>query len=149
MRLFCVAGGRDKQHAVRVFCRVARSLGRSVGGRSVVGRSVGRSCSFQAKKKVLFNNATLKINHGQRYGFLGPNGQGKTTLLKMIAAKELRIPRAVDFLMVDQEIVADDTPVRVLSEHPGPDHQHSPPPATSTLNDAANCACWPSLTAFS
>jgi ABC-type Fe3+/spermidine/putrescine transport system ATPase subunit len=42
---------------------------------------------------------------------LGPNGQGKTTLLKMIAARELRIPRSIDFLMVDQEIVADDTPV--------------------------------------
>jgi len=69
----------------------------------------------QAKNKVLFDNATLKINDGQRYGFLGPNGQGKTTLLKMIAAGELRIPKAIDFLMVDQEIVADDTPVRPLA----------------------------------
>eukprot|EP00750_Incisomonas_marina_P001864 INCI11732.2.p1 GENE.INCI11732.2~~INCI11732.2.p1 ORF type:complete len:1192 (+),score=391.74 INCI11732.2:267-3842(+) len=66
--------------------------------------------TITAKNKVLFNNATLKINNGQRYGFLGPNGQGKTTLLKMIAAGELRIPRSIDFLMVDQEIVADDTP---------------------------------------
>ena len=73
------------------------------------------SLVVQAKNKVLFDNATLKINDGQRYGFLGPNGQGKTTLLKMIAAGELRIPKAIDFLMVDQEIVADDTPVRPLA----------------------------------
>ena len=66
---------------------------------------------------IILSDSFLMISFHMkfRYGFLGPNGQGKTTLLKMIAARELRIPRAIDFLMVDQEIVADDTPVRVFT----------------------------------
>lgn len=40
---------------------------------------------------------------------MAPNGAGKSTLLKMIAAKELVIPPRVDFLYVEQEVVADDT----------------------------------------
>lgn len=41
---------------------------------------------------------------------MGPNGAGKSTLLKMIAARELVIPPRVDFLYVEQEVIADDTP---------------------------------------
>lgn len=40
---------------------------------------------------------------------MAPNGAGKSTLLKMIAAKELLMPPRVDFLYVEQEVVADDT----------------------------------------
>ena len=40
----------------------------------------------------------------QRYGFVGPNGQGKTTLLKMIASKDLKIPPRIDVLYVEQEV---------------------------------------------
>ena len=35
---------------------------------------------------------------------------GKSTLLKMIAAGELKVPPRVDFLYVEQEVLADDTP---------------------------------------
>jgi ATPase subunit of ABC transporter with duplicated ATPase domains len=40
----------------------------------------------------------------QRYGFVGPNGQGKTTLLKMIASGNLKIPPRIDVLYVEQEV---------------------------------------------
>ena len=52
---------------------------------------------------------------GRRYGLLGPNGQGKSTLLKMIACRELAIPPNIDILYVEQEAEADEsTPVEVV-----------------------------------
>ena len=52
---------------------------------------------------------------GRRYGLLGPNGQGKSTLLKMIACRELAIPPNIDILYVEQEAEADSaTPVEVV-----------------------------------
>lgn len=65
--------------------------------------------SINAHSKILFENASLRINAGGKYGLVGPNGQGKTTLLKMIALKELKIPPNIDNLYVEQEVVADDT----------------------------------------
>jgi ATP-binding cassette subfamily F protein 1 len=41
---------------------------------------------------------------------VGPNGKGKSTLLKMIASRDLILPPRVDFLYVEQEVQADDTP---------------------------------------
>merc|ERR1719183_734033 len=38
------------------------------------------------------------------------DGKGKSTLLKMIASKDLILPPRVDYLYVEQEVVADDTP---------------------------------------
>ena len=46
---------------------------------------------------------------GRRYGLIGPNGQGKSTLLKMIACRELAIPPNIDILYVEQEIEADES----------------------------------------
>ena len=66
--------------------------------------------SISAAGKILFKDATLMIGQGRRYGLVGPNGKGKSTLLKMIASRDLRIPPRVDFLYVEQEVEADDTP---------------------------------------
>ena len=63
-----------------------------------------------AHDKELFKGADLRVVHGRRYGLIGPNGQGKTTLLKHIAARELAIPARIDVLYVEQEVLADDTP---------------------------------------
>ncbi|RQM22894.1 hypothetical protein B5M09_007106 [Aphanomyces astaci] len=65
--------------------------------------------TINAHNKLLYDNASLHINHGGKYGLVGPNGQGKTTILKMIALGELRIPPKIDCLYVEQEVVADDT----------------------------------------
>ena len=46
---------------------------------------------------------------GRRYGLIGPNGQGKSTMLKMIACRELAIPPNIDILYVEQEIEADES----------------------------------------
>jgi ATP-binding cassette subfamily F protein 1 len=66
--------------------------------------------SISAAGKILFKDAALTIGHGRRYGLVGPNGRGKSTLLKLIASRELRLPPRIDFLYVEQEVVADDTP---------------------------------------
>ncbi|CAI5740123.1 unnamed protein product [Peronospora farinosa] len=65
--------------------------------------------SINAHNKLLYDNASLHINAGGKYGLVGPNGQGKTTILKMIALGELKIPPKIDCLYVEQEVVADDT----------------------------------------
>lgn len=46
---------------------------------------------------------------GRRYGLVGRNGLGKTTLLRMISSKQLKIPSHITILHVEQEVVGDDT----------------------------------------
>jgi ATP-binding cassette subfamily F protein 1 len=65
--------------------------------------------TINAHNKLLYDNASLHINAGGKYGLVGPNGQGKTTILKMIALGELKIPPKIDCLYVEQEVVADET----------------------------------------
>lgn len=68
------------------------------------------SFNISAAGKILFQDAAFNIGHGKRYGLVGPNGRGKSTLLKMIASGDLVLPPRVDFLYVEQEVVADNTP---------------------------------------
>ncbi|XP_068779965.1 ATP-binding cassette sub-family F member 1 [Struthio camelus] len=66
--------------------------------------------SISAHGKELFVNADLYIVAGRRYGLVGPNGKGKTTLLKHIANRALSIPPNIDVLLCEQEVAADETP---------------------------------------
>ncbi|MGK3756118.1 MAG: ATP-binding cassette subfamily F protein 1 [Bacillariaceae sp.] len=66
--------------------------------------------SISAAGKILFKDASLTIAHGRRYGLVGANGRGKSTLLKMIASRDMMLPPRIDFLYVEQEVVADNTP---------------------------------------
>ncbi|XP_076889186.1 ABC transporter F family member 4-like, partial [Bidens hawaiensis] len=66
------------------------------------------SFSVSASSKELLKNASLKISHGKRYGLVGPNGKGKSTLLKLLAWRKLPVPKNIDVLLVEQEIAGDD-----------------------------------------
>ncbi|CAN0417386.1 unnamed protein product [Pylaiella littoralis] len=67
--------------------------------------------SIAAPKRELLRDADLRLAAGKRYGLLGPNGRGKSTLLRFLAARELPVPAAVDVLLVEQEAEASERPV--------------------------------------
>ncbi|KAL4652227.1 hypothetical protein ACB094_01G191500 [Castanea mollissima] len=64
--------------------------------------------SVSARGKELLKNTSVKISHGKRYGLVGPNGMGKSTLLKLLAWRKIPVPRNIDVLLVEQEVVGDD-----------------------------------------
>jgi len=66
--------------------------------------------SISARGKELFVNASLTVTAGRRYGLVGPNGMGKTTLLVHIARRQLKIPPNIDVLLCEQDIQVDETP---------------------------------------
>lgn len=59
--------------------------------------------------RVLLTGADLLLAGGRRYGLVGRNGLGKTTLLRMISEKQLQIPSHISILHVEQEVVGDET----------------------------------------
>ena len=64
---------------------------------------VVKGLSISAPEKPLLVNADLALVAGRRYGLVGANGRGKSTLLRFLAARRLPVPQSVDVLLVDQE----------------------------------------------
>jgi len=64
--------------------------------------------TIRAKGKLLLENTSLTIAAGRRYGLMGPNGKGKSTLMKMLAKRQIPVPANIDVMMVEQEVVGDD-----------------------------------------
>jgi ATP-binding cassette subfamily F protein 3 len=55
---------------------------------------------------ALLENTELKLTYGRRYGLVGRNGIGKSTLLRSMAAYELRgFPTWLKTMHVEQEVV--------------------------------------------
>ncbi|CAG9537682.1 unnamed protein product [Cercopithifilaria johnstoni] len=61
--------------------------------------------------KQLLCGADVVLTCGRRYGLVGRNGAGKSTFLKMISSKQLKIPSNITMLSVEQEVEGDDTEV--------------------------------------
>lgn len=59
--------------------------------------------------RILLQGADLTLAFGRRYGLIGRNGLGKTTLLRMISSKQLRIPSHIQVLHVEQEVAGNNT----------------------------------------
>ena len=64
--------------------------------------------SVSARGKELLKNTSITIVHGRRYGLVGPNGTGKSTLLKLLAWRQIPVPKNIDVLLVEQEVVGDE-----------------------------------------
>ncbi|TVY38841.1 Protein GCN20 [Lachnellula subtilissima] len=58
----------------------------------------------------ILTDTNLTLAYGRRYGLVGQNGIGKSTLLRALARRELAIPTHISILHVEQEITGDDTP---------------------------------------
>ncbi|KIX06686.1 uncharacterized protein Z518_04662 [Rhinocladiella mackenziei CBS 650.93] len=62
-----------------------------------------------AGKRIL-TDTSLTLAYGRRYGLVGQNGIGKSTLLRALSRREVAIPTHISILHVEQEITGDDTP---------------------------------------
>ncbi|PYI08087.1 translation initiation regulator [Aspergillus sclerotiicarbonarius CBS 121057] len=58
----------------------------------------------------ILTDASLSLAYGRRYGLVGQNGIGKSTLLRALSRREVAIPSHISILHVEQEITGDDTP---------------------------------------
>lgn len=52
----------------------------------------------------LLVDAQIELNSGRRYGLLGPNGCGKSTLMEALSSRELPIPQHFDIFHLTNEI---------------------------------------------
>ncbi|KAF2120880.1 P-loop containing nucleoside triphosphate hydrolase protein [Lophiotrema nucula] len=60
--------------------------------------------------KRILTDTMLTLAYGRRYGLVGQNGIGKSTLLRALSRREVAIPTHISILHVEQEITGDDTP---------------------------------------
>eukprot|EP01132_Coremiostelium_polycephalum_P004895 gene4895-6104_t len=65
--------------------------------------------SLSYGKFDLIINSDLHLNYGRKYGLIGRNGTGKTTLLRHIASREIGIDNNLSILHVEQEVNGNDT----------------------------------------
>jgi len=54
----------------------------------------------------LIEEAELSLNYGNRYGYIGRNGCGKSTFMKVIASRAFPIPDGIDIFHLKEEIEA-------------------------------------------
>jgi len=59
--------------------------------------------SLSVYGKEFISDTKLELNFGRRYGLIGMNGSGKSTMLAGIAAREVPIPEHVDMWFLDSE----------------------------------------------
>ena len=59
--------------------------------------------------KRILSETTLTLAYSRRYGLVGQNGIGKSTLLRALSKREVAIPTHISILHVEQEITGDDT----------------------------------------
>ncbi len=61
--------------------------------------------------RELVTDSTLEINMGRRYGLIGQNGSGKSSILQAIFYGELPIPDHIDMFLVSREMPASEKTV--------------------------------------
>jgi len=56
--------------------------------------------------REIVTDTVLEINQGHRYGLIGLNGSGKSTILQAIYHREMPIPDHIDMYLLSREMVA-------------------------------------------
>jgi ATP-binding cassette subfamily F protein 2 len=64
------------------------------------------SVSYYGRR--LAEETDLELNYGRRYGLIGANGSGKSTILGAIADREIPIPESIDIFLLREEAEASD-----------------------------------------
>ncbi|KAH6648070.1 ABC transporter [Truncatella angustata] len=57
----------------------------------------------------ILTDTSFTLAYGHRYGLVGNNGVGKSTLLRALSRREVPIPTHISILHVEQELTGDDT----------------------------------------
>ncbi|CCF57445.1 hypothetical protein KAFR_0C04540 [Kazachstania africana CBS 2517] len=57
----------------------------------------------------ILSDTNLSLSYGRRYGLVGQNGIGKSTLLRALSRRELNVPKHISILHVEQELRGDET----------------------------------------
>jgi ATP-binding cassette, subfamily F, member 3 len=52
----------------------------------------------------LLTDASLTLAYGRRYGLVGNNGIGKSTLLRALSRRDIAVPTHISILHVEQEV---------------------------------------------
>ena len=76
-----------------------------------------QNLTIRAKGKVLLENTQCAITAGRRYGLVGPNGKGKSTLLRLLARRQIPVPEGLDVLLVEQVISKTTFPVKHVPKY--------------------------------
>nr|CAB3219641.1 ATP-binding cassette sub-family F member 2 [Phallusia mammillata] len=65
------------------------------------------SCTYHGQ--VLFQDTNLELNAGNRYGLIGANGCGKSTMLATLGGREVPIPDHIDSFHLQHEAPSSET----------------------------------------
>jgi ATP-binding cassette subfamily F protein 2 len=65
--------------------------------------------TLQHMGAILLDETEVVLNHGNRYGLIGRNGCGKSSLLKALGARAIPVPTSIDLFFLKEEIEPSDT----------------------------------------
>ena len=65
--------------------------------------------TLQHRGNVMLDGTAVVLNHGNRYGLIGRNGCGKSTLMKALGARAVPIPAGIDTFHLKEEVEPSDT----------------------------------------
>jgi ATP-binding cassette subfamily F protein 3 len=64
------------------------------------------SFDVSISSKRILTDTSLTLAYGRRYGLVGQNGIGKSTLLRALSRREVAIPTHISILHVEQEVIS-------------------------------------------
>jgi len=85
------------------------NLGGGAGGKSKDIKI--DNCDVSISGTRILADTTLTLSYGHRYGLVGNNGVGKSTLLRALSRRELPIPTHISILHVEQEVMLCPVPI--------------------------------------
>merc|ERR1719272_2716792 len=74
--------------------------------------------------KEFISDTKLELNFARRYGLIGANGSGKSTMLAALAAREVPIPEHIDIWYLDTEAAPEEiTAITAVVDVVAKEHQ--------------------------